>query len=587
MALSNTETPIYYGQFRDKVLRGEILVNEEVSLYMNIIDRRIADPRYYYDEKAINGYIRFCENELVLTDGSPLNLLDTFKLWAEDALSWYYFTEKSVFVRDQNGGGHYEQRMIKQRLINKQYLIVARGGAKSLYDETIQAYFLCVDRSTTDQITTAPTMLQAEEVMSPLRTAILVSRGPLFKFLTYGSIRNTTGAKANRVKLASTKKGIQNFLTGSILHVKPMRIDKLQGSRCKIATVDEWLSGDTREDPIGAIEQGCSKEHNADGINDWLIIATSSEGTIRNGVGDNMKMELMSILRGEVEAPHTSIWYYKLDDVREVADPATWVKTQPNIGYTVSYETYQNDVERAEHSPSARNDILAKRFGIPVEGYTYFFPYEETKMHPKREYHGMSCALGVDLSQGDDFCAFTFLFPLGVNRGFGVKALSFISSRTYSLLIPARRDQYNEFIEEGSLMVIEGTTLEIPQVYDILERHIAMNQYNICCLGYDPYNAKEFLELWKQYNGEYGIEKVIQGKRTESVPLGEIKDLSEDRMLFFDEAIMQFTMGNAVVEEDINGNRMLIKKRYEDKIDNVSALMDAYVAFKLHRDEFQ
>lgn len=586
MGLSNIATPVYYGQFRDKVLRGEIPVCEEISLYMNLIDRRIADPRYYYDEKAIDGYIRFCEEELVLTDGSPMNLLDSFKLWAEDVLSWFYFTEKSVFVPDPNGGGHYEQQVIKQRLINKQYIIVARGGAKSMYASSMQAKFLCSDRSTTDQITTAPTMLQAEEVMSPIATAILVSRGPLFKFLTYGSINNTTGAKANRVKLASTKKGIQNFLTGSILHIKPMRIDKLQGSRCKIATVDEWLSGDTREDPIGAIEQGCSKEHNAEGVNDWLIIATSSEGTIRNGVGDTMKMELLSILRGEIDAPHTSIWYYKLDDIKEVADPRMWVKAQPNLGYTVSYETYQNDVERAEHNPAARNDILAKRFDLPLEGYTYFFPYEETKPHPKRDYFGMSCSLGVDLSQGDDFCAFTFLFPLGGERGFGIKALSFISSRTYQLLIPTRRDQYDDFIKEGSLVVIDGTTLEIPQVYDILDRHITANHYNVNCLGYDPYNSKEFLDLWKQYNGEYGIEKVIQGKRTESVPLGEIKDLSADRLLYFDEGIMQFTMGNAVVEEDINGNRMLLKKRYEDKIDNVSALMDAYVAFKLHRDEF-
>lgn len=587
MGLSNTATPVYYGQFRDSVLRGDIPVNEEVSLYMNIIDRRIADHRYYYDEKAIDGYVKFCEQELVLTDGSPMNLLDTFKLWAEDCLSWFYFTEKSVYVPDPYGGGHYEQRVVKQRLINKQYIIVARGGAKSMYAASMQAKFLITDRTTTEQITTAPTMLQAEEVMGPIRTAILMSRGPLLKFLTNGSINNTTGSKANRVKLASTKKGIQNFLTDSILRIKPMRIDKLQGSKCKVATVDEWLSGDTREDPIGAIEQGCSKEHNAEGVNDWLIIATSSEGTIRNGVGDSMKMELLSILRGEIEAPHTSIWYYKLDDIKEVADPRMWVKAQPNIGYTVSYETYQNDVDRAEHVPSARNDILAKRFGIPLEGYTYFFPYEETLPHPKRNYYGMPCALGGDLSQGDDFCAFTFLFPLGGERGFGVKVLSFISSRTYQLLTPARREQYDDFIREGSLMVLEGTTLEIPQVYDILDQHISANHYNVCCIGYDPYNAKEFLDLWKLYNGEYGIEKVIQGKRTESVPLGELKDLSEDRLLFFDEALMQFSMGNAVVEEDINGNRMLMKKRYEDKIDNVSALMDAYVAFKLHRDEFQ
>lgn len=582
MSLSNTATPIYYGQFREAVLRGDIRVCEEISLEMNRIDSWIANPSYYYDDQAVEGYIRYCENELTLTDGSDLHLLDTFKLWAEQIFGWYYFTERSVYVPDpDNHGGHYVQKVVKKRLINKQYLIVARGAAKSMYASTIQAHFLNVDRTTTDQITTAPTMKQAEEVLTPIATAITRARGPLFKFLTYGSLQNTTGSKTKRVKLASTKKGIENFITGSVLRIRPMRIDKLQGLRPKVSTVDEWLSGETRESPIGAIEQGAAK------INDWLIVATSSEGTIRNGVGDSIKMELLDILRGNYIDDHTSIFYYRLDDIKEVSDPAMWVKAQPNIDKTVSYETYQVEVERAEHAPAARNDILAKRFGIPLEGYTYFFPYEETIPHRHREYWGMPCALGADLSQGDDFCAFTFLFPLGGNRGFGIKVLSYISARTFTLLPPARKYQYQSYIDEGSLMVLDGTTLDIPQVYDSLDAHISRSRYNVVCLGYDPYNAKQFIELWSRENGEYGLEKVIQGKKTESVPLGELKDYSEDRLLLFDEGLMQFSMGNAIVQEDINGNRMLMKKRYEDKIDNVSALMDAYVAYKIHQEDFE
>lgn len=580
MSLSNTAVPTYYGQFREAVLRGDIRVCEEVSMEMNRIDRLIADPRYYYDDAIVEGYIAFCENELTLTDGSDMHLLDTFKLWAEQIFGWYYFVEKSVYVETpDNHGGRFIQKVVKKRLINKQYLIVGRGAAKTVYASSIHAYFLNVDRTRTDQIVTSPTMRQSEETLTPLITAITRSRGPLFKFYTYGSLQNTTGSKANRQKLASTKKGIQNFFTESIVRILPMRIDKLQGLRCKVATVDEWLSGDIKEDPVGAIEQGASK------VDDWLIVATSSEGTVRNGVGDTMKIELMDILKGNYYDPHTSIWYYRLDDIKEVADPAMWVKAQPNIGKTVSYETYQRDVERAEHSPSARNDTLAKRFGIPLEGYTYFFTYEETKPHRKQEYWGMPCALGCDLSQGDDFCAFTFLFPLN-GLGFGIKVLSFISSRTFANLPAARKNLYQTFIDEGSLMVLEGSTLDMPQVYDHLDTHIANCRYTVMCLGYDPYNAKEFLELWMRDNGEYGLEKVIQGKKTESVPLGELKDLAEDRMLLFDEGLMSFAMGNAIVEQDINGNRMLMKKRYEDKIDNVSALMDAYVAFKLHRDEF-
>lgn len=580
MSLSNTATPKYYGQFRDAVLRGEVYVCETISLEMNRIDRLIRDPEYYYDDEAIEGYIKFCEAELTLTDGSDLELLFTFKLWAESILSWFYFEPQSVFVQNQNGGGgHFEQRMIKRRLRNRQFLIVGRGAAKTLYAETLQAYGLVVDRKSTDQIVTAPVMRQAEETLSPLKVAITRSKGPLFTFLTYGSLQNTTGSKARRIKLASTKKGIENFLTNSIIRILPMRIDKLQGLRCKYATVDEWLSCDIREDPINAIAQGASKN------DDWLIVATSSEGTIRNGIGDTMKMELMQILKGEYDDVHTSIWYYQLDDIKEVANPNLWVKAQPNIGKTVSYETYQQEVERAEKVPSARNDILAKRFNIPLEGYTYFFTYEETLPCSHRDYRDLPCSLGCDLSRGDDFCAFTFLFPLGVH-GFGIKVRSYISSRTFNMLPLARRQQYEDFMNEGSLVVLDGSTLDIPQVYDDLDGYINRTRYNVMCLGYDPYNAVEFIDLWKRDNGEYGVEKVIQGKRTETVPLGELKDLAEDKLLLFDQKLMTFAMGNAVVLQDINGNRMLMKQRYEDKIDNVSALMDAYVAFKLHRDEF-
>lgn len=582
MALSNTATPKYYGQFRDAVLRGEIPINREIEMEMNRIDALIKNPRYYYDDKAIDGYINFCENELTLTDGSPLKLLDSFKLWAEAALSWFYYIERTVPVPNPNGRGtRYVKKKLKRRLINIQYIITARGSSKSMYAATMQAYFLTVDPSTTDQIVTAPTMRQAEETLSPIKTAITRSRGPYFKMLTYGSLQNTTGSKANRVKLASTKKGIENFTNGSIIEVRPMTIDKLQGLRCKYATVDEWLSGDIRENPIEAIEQGASKNK------DWLIIATSSEGTVRNGSGDTIKMELMSILKGEYDNPHVSIFYYKLDDIKEVTDPSMWMKANPNIGKTVSYETYQLAVEKAEKSPANRNDILAKRFGIPMEGYTYFFPYEETIPHRKKDYWGMSCAMGIDLSQGDDFCAFTFLFPILGGKKFGIKVRSYISSRTLHRLSLAMRQKYDEFIEEGSLMVLEGSTLDMLDVYEDLSKFIDDSNYNVCAIGYDPYNARAFIDRWEVENGAYAVEKVIQGAKTESVPLGELKDLSEDRLLLFDEQLMAFAMGNCIVLEDTNGNRKLYKKRYEEKIDNVSALMDAYVAYKLHKDEFE
>ena len=579
--LSNTAVPIYYGQFRDAVLRGEIPVCRNISMEMNRIDSLIANPGIYYDDEAINGFIAFCENELTLTDGSDLKLLDTFKLWAEQVFGWYYFVEQSVWEEDPNGhGGQFVRKWVKKRLTNKQFLIVARGAAKSMYGSCIQNYFLNVDRSTTQQITTAPTMAQAEEILSPIRTAIARSRGPLFQFLTEGSLQNTTGSRANRQKLAPTKKGIENFLTGSILEIRPMSISKLQGRRDKIATVDEWLSGDIREDCIGAIEQGAMKN------DDYLIVAMSSEGTVRNGAGDDIKMELMKILKGEYINPHVSIWYYQLDSLDEVANPAMWMKAQPNLGKTVSYDVYQLEVERAEKAPAARNDILAKRFGIPMEGYTYFFSYEETLTHPRRVYWEMPCAMGADLSQGDDFCAFTFLFPLN-GGAFGVKTRSYISSLTYSRLQPAMRLKYDEFIQEGTLVVMEGTVLDIPQVYDDLDAHIRACKYDVCCFGYDPYNAKDFVERWISENGAFGVEKVIQGSRTESVPLGELKKLSEERMLFFDEGIMSFAMGNCITLEDTNGNRKLLKKRYDQKIDNVAAMMDAYIAYKLNREAFE
>lgn len=581
MALSNTDTPKYYGLFRDAVLRGEIPVNKEISMEMNRIDDLIANPGIWYDDEAIDGFIAYCENELTLTDGEDLHLLDSFKLWAEQIFGWYYFVERSVYVPGpDNHGGRYVKKTIKKRLVNKQYLIVARGAAKSMYASCIQNYFLNVDTSTTHQITTAPTMKQAEEVMSPIRTAITRARGPLFKFLTEGSLQNTTGSKANRVKLASTKKGVENFLTGSLLEIRPMSIDKLQGLRTKIATVDEWLSGDIREDVIGAIEQGASKN------DDYLIVAISSEGTVRNGSGDTIKMELMDILKGEYVNPHVSIWYYKLDSVDEVADPEMWLKANPNLGKTVSYETYQLDVERAEKAPAARNDILAKRFGIPMEGYTYFFTYEETLPHKKRDYWQMPCALGADLSQGDDFCAFTFLFPLS-KGAFGIKTRNYISSATLSKLPLAMRNKYDEFMKEGSLIVLEGTVLDMMQVYDDLDEHIIECGYDVRCFGFDPYNAREFVERWERENGPYGIEKVIQGAKTESVPLGELKKLSEDRLLLFDEELMTFAMGNCIVMEDTNGNRKLLKKRYEAKIDAVAAMMDAFVAYKLNKDAFE
>ena len=581
MALSNTAVPKYYGMFRDAVIRGEIPVCKEVSMEMNRIDDLIANPGVYYDDEAVEGWIKYCENELTLTDGSDLNLLDSFKLWGEQVFGWYYFVERSVYEPNPDGhGGRYVNRSIKKRLINKQYLIVGRGAAKSLYDSCIQSFFGNIDTSTTHQITTAPTMKQAEEVMSPIRTAIVRARGPLFKFLTDGSLQNTTGSKANRTKLASTKKGIENFLTGSLIEIRPMSINKLQGLRCKIATVDEWLSGDIREDVIGAIEQGASK------VDDYLIIATSSEGTVRNGSGDTIKMELMDILKGEYINPHVSIWWYKLDSIDEVANPEMWLKANPNIGKTVSYETYQLDVERAEKAPATRNDILAKRFGIPMEGYTYYFTYEETLPHRKRDYWHLPCAMGIDLSQGDDFCSFTFLFPLA-NGCFGIKTLNYISSLTLMKLPAAMRIKYDEFMREGSLIVLEGTVLDMMQVYDDLDNHITERGYDVRCVGYDPYNATEFIKRWESENGPFGIEKVIQGVKTESVPLGELKKLSEERMLLFDETLMTFAMGNCIVMEDTNGNRKLLKKRYEAKIDAVAALMDAFVAYKLNKDAFE
>ena len=587
MALSNTATPKYYGMFRDAVMNGKIPVCETISLEMNRIDELIRNPRYYYDDNAVQGFINYCENELTLTNGEDLHLLDSFKLWAESIFGWYYFVDRTVYEPDpEGGGGHYVQKRIKKRLIKKQYLIVARGAAKSMYASCIQSFFLNVDTTTTYQVTTAPTMKQADEVMSPLRTAITRSRGPLFKFLTEGSLQNTTGSKANRVKLASTKEGIQNFLTGSKLQVRPMSIDKLQGLRVKVATIDEWLSGDVRENVIGAIEQGAAKEQGSAENNDYLIVAISSEGTVRNGIGDTIKMELMDILRGEYDDPHTSIWWYKLDSVDEVGNPAMWRKANPNLELTVTYETYQLDVERAEKVPSAKNDILAKRFGIPTEGYTYFFPYEETLPHRHREYWQMPCSLGADLSQGDDFCAFTFLFPLS-NGCFGVKTRNYITSTTLMKLHPAMRDKYHEFINEGSLVVLEGTVLDMMQVYEDLDNHIAECNYDVRSFGFDPYNAREFVERWERENGPFGIEKVIQGAKTESVPLGELKKLSEERMLLFDEKLMTFAMGNCIALEDTNGNRKLYKKRYDEKIDAVAAMMDAYVAFKLNREAFE
>ena len=581
MALSNTAVPIYYGQFRDAVLRGEIPVCKEIAMEMNRIDDNIANPGIYYDDEAVNGFIDYCEEELTLTDGEDLHLLDSFKLWAEQIFGWYYFVERSIYEPSPDGhGGHYVKKSVKKRLINKQYLIVARGAAKSMYGSCLQNFFLNVDTSTTHQITTAPTMKQAEEVMSPIRTSITRARGPLFKFLTEGSLQNTTGSKSNRVKLASTKKGIENFLTGSLLEIRPMSIDKLQGLRCKIATVDEWLSGDIREDVIGAIEQGASKN------DDYLIVAISSEGTVRNGSGDTIKMELMDILKGDYVNPHVSIWYYKLDSVDEVADPDMWIKANPNLGKTVSYETYQLDVDRAENAPATRNDILAKRFGIPMEGYTYYFTYEETLPHRRRDFWQMPCALGADLSQGDDFCAFTFLFPLS-NGCFGIKTRNYISESTLMKLPAAMRMKYDQFMQEGSLMVLDGTVLDMMEVYDDLDKFILDSEYDVRCFGFDPYNAKEFVARWETENGPYGIEKVIQGVKTESVPLGELKKLAEERKLLFDEELMTFAMGNCITLEDTNGNRKLLKKRREQKIDAVAAMMDAYVAYKLNKDAFE
>lgn len=587
MSLSNTATPIYYGQFRDAVIRGEIPVNREISMEMNRIDDLIANPGIWYDDEAINGFIAFCENELTLTNGEDLHLLDSFKLWSEQIFGWYYFVERSVYVPSPDGhGGHYEKKRIKKRLVNKQYLIVARGSAKSMYASCIQNYFLNVDTATTHQVTTAPTMAQAEEVMSPIRTAITRSRGPLYKFLTEGSLQNTTGSRANRCQLASTKKGIQNFLTGSILEVRPMSIDKLQGLRVKIATVDEWLSGDVREDPIGALEQGAAKEQGSAENNDYLIVAISSEGTVRNGSGDTIKMELSDILKGEYYNPHVSIWWYKLDDIEEINNPDMWLKANPNLGKTVTYETYQLEVERAEKNPAARNDILAKRFGIPMEGYTYYFTYEETLPHRKREFWKMPCSLGGDLSQGDDFCAFTFLFPLS-NGSFGVKTRNYITELTLAKLPAAMRTKYDQFMKEGSLVVMPGTVLDMMEVYEDLDNHISEREYDVRCFGFDPYNAREFVERWERENGPFGIEKVIQGAKTESVPLGELKKLSEERMLLFDEDLMTFAMGNCITIEDTNGNRKLLKKRYDQKIDAVAAMMDAYIAFKLNREAFE
>lgn len=580
MALSNTATPKYYGQFRDAVIRGEIPVNNEISMEMNRIDDLIANPGIYYDDEKVEGWIAFCENELTLTDGADLHLLDTFKLWGEQVFGWYYFVERSVYTPNADGhGGHYEKKSIKKRLINKQYLIVGRGAAKSLYCSCIQSYFENVDTTTTHQITTAPTMKQADEVMSSIRTAITRAKGPLFQFLTEGSIQNTTGSKALRVKLASTKNGIENFLTGSLLEIRPMSINKLQGLRCKVASVDEWLSGDVREDVIGAIEQGASK------VDDYLIVATSSEGTVRNGSGDTIKMELMDILKGEYVNPHVSIFWYKLDSIDEVSNPDMWTKAQPNIGKTVSYETYQLDVERAEKAPATRNDILAKRFGIPMEGYTYYFTYEETLPHRKSDFWQMACALGADLSRGDDFCSFTFLFPLP-DGSFGIKTRNYISSLTLTKLHAAMRLKYNSFMEEGSLIVLEGTVLDMMEVYEDLDNHIVQCGYDVRCLGYDPYNATKFVDRWEAENGPFGIVKVIQGAKTESVPLGELKKLSEERMLMFDEDIMTFAMGNCITMEDTNGNRKLLKKRNDQKIDPVASMMDAYIAYKENREAF-
>ena len=580
MALSNTATPKYYGMFRDAVVRGEIPVCREIAMEMNRIDELIANPGIWYDDQAVEGWIRYCENELTLTDGSDLNLLDSFKLWGEQIFGWYYFVERSVYEPNPDGhGGHYVLKKIKKRLTHKQYLIVARGAAKSMYASCIQSYFLNVDTSTTHQVTTAPTMKQANEVLSPIRTSITRSRGPLFKFLTEGSLQNTTGSKANRVKLAATKNGIENFLTGSLLEIRPMTIDKLQGLNSRINTVDEWLSGDIREDVIGALEQGASKN------DDYLIVAISSEGTVRNGSGDTIKMELSDILKGNYQNPHVSIWWYKLDSVDEVANPDMWIKANPNLGKTVTYETYQLDVERAEKAPASRNDILAKRFGVPMEGYTYYFTYEETIPHRKRDYWQMACSLGADLSQGDDFCAFTFLFPLSGGK-FGIKVRSYITSLTLTKLPAAMRMKYEDFMKEGSLIVMEGSILDMTLVYEDLDNFIIQAGYDVRCFGYDPYNAKEFVERWSSENGPFGVVKVIQGAKTESVPLGELKKLSEERVLLFDEALMSFAMGNCITLEDTNGNRKLLKKRYEEKIDNVAALMDAFVAYKLNKEAF-
>lgn len=586
MSLSNTATPKYYGQFREAVMRGEIPVCKEISLEMNRIDELIANPGVWYDDQAVEGFVKYCENELTLTDGSDLHLLDSFKLWAEQIFGWYYYVERSIYEPNPDGhGGHYVNKRIKKRLINKQYLIVARGAAKSMYGSCLQNYFLNVDTSTTHQIVTAPTMRQADEVMSPIRTAITRSRGPLYKFLTEGSMQNTTGSKANRCKLASTKKGVENFLTGSLLEVRPMSIDKLQGLRVKIATVDEWLSGDIREDVIGALEQGAAKEQSDSVNNDYLIVAISSEGTVRNGSGDTIKMELADILKGEYQNPHVSIWWYKLDSIDEVADPSKWLKANPNLGMTVTYETYQNDVEKAENVPAARNDILAKRFGIPMEGYTYYFTYEETIPHRRRDYWKMPCALGADLSQGDDFCSFTFMFPL--SRGeFGIKTRNYISSSTLNKLPLAMRSKYEQFMKEGSLIILEGTVLDMMEVYEDLDNHIAELEYDVRCFGFDPYNSRQFVERWERENGPFGLEKVIQGAKTESVPLGELKKLSEEQKLLFDEELMSFAMGNCIAIEDTNGNRKLYKRRHEQKIDAVAAMMDAYIAYKLNQDAF-
>lgn len=587
MALSNKATPIYYGQFRDAVMRGEIPVNREISMEMNRIDELIENEGFYYDDEAINGFIDFCESELTLTNGEDLHLLDSFKLWAEQIFGWYYFIERSVYVPSPDGhGGHYERKRIKKRLVNKQYLIVARGAAKSMYASCIQSFFLNADTSTTHQITTAPTMAQAEEVMSPIRTSITRARGPLYKFMTEGSLNNTTGSKADRCQLASTKKGIQNFLTGSLLEVRPMSIDKLQGLRVKVATIDEWLSGDVREDPIGAIEQGAAKEQGSAENNDYLIVAISSEGTVRNGSGDTIKMELAEILKGEYYNPHVSIWWYKLDDIDEVANPEMWLKANPNLGKTVTYETYQLDVERAEKNPAARNDILAKRFGIPMEGYTYFFTYEETLPHRKRDFWKMPCSLGADLSKGDDFCSFTFLFPLS-GGAFGIKTRNYITELTLMKLPAAMRAKYDQFMKEGSLIAMPGTVLDMMEVYEDLDNYIAQCEYDVRSFGFDPFNAREFVERWERENGPFGIEKVIQGAKTESVPLGELKKLAEQRLILFDEELMAYAMGNCITLEDTNGNRKLLKKRYDQKIDAVAAMMDAFVAFKLNREAFE